>query len=225
MLKCLIRYAVLLVLYIPASHAGHSLTVPGTGEGQMLLQGLVDLYTTQHPGQEIHIPDSTGSGGGIQAVISNDAILGRTARPLKASETAEGVQQVKYATVPVVFVVHPSVTGVDNLSVSQLKAIYGGDISNWQDVGGPDHKIYIVNREQGDSNRDVLESSYPDLATFEPVGIYTYSNGDTLKTLSDNAYTIGYTSLASVLASSLKSLSIDQVAPTDPNYPAAIPFT
>lgn len=62
---------------------------------------------------------------------------------------------------------------VDNLSMSQLKDIYSGKITNWKDVGGANRPINVVQRNQGSGSQTTLEKLFgKDIASnfFGPFG-------------------------------------------------------
>lgn len=46
---------------------------------------------------------------------------------------------------------------VYNLSFEELQKIYTGEYTNWKQVGGPDLKIVVVNREAGSGTRGAFE--------------------------------------------------------------------
>lgn len=224
-LKAVCKVALTLLIATPA-WAGQVLDVPGTGDSQILLRNIAQMYEQQYPDRQVNIPDSVGSGGGIQAVIDGKAILGRTARPLKDREVDLGVVEYQFARIPVVYVVHPSVTGITNLTLDQIIGIYNGTITNWKQVNGPDHKIYIVNREQGDATRDVLERYIPELGSFKPVGTFRYSSPGAQDAISNHPYTIGYLSLAAAKALNLVTISVEGLDPhsEESGYPYVTPL-
>jgi phosphate transport system substrate-binding protein len=58
------------------------------------------------------------------------------------------LQQFEVARVAVAFITHPS-NPVRALSHTQLKAIFNGTITNWNEVGGPDLPIRVVATQNG----------------------------------------------------------------------------
>ena len=89
-----------------------TLTIAGTGDSQDLLRILAQRFMRDNPDIQVAVPDSVGTTGGIRSVLTGRAELARTARPLRADEVAGGLAETVFAHVPVVFAVHPSVTGV-----------------------------------------------------------------------------------------------------------------
>ena len=132
--------------------------IEGTGDSQVILRGIASLFEALHPDVRVFVPDSVGSGGGVKALIAGKADLARTARPLKAKEKKEGITQIPFAWSPIVFAAHPSGAAVKNITMDQALEIFSGELSNWKALGGPDHKLYPVSREAGDSSRNVVDA-------------------------------------------------------------------
>jgi len=90
-----------------------------------------------------------GATKGIRAANSGAAHMGGNCRPSLADKfpTEEGDVYLTVvawdALVPIVHQDNP----VDSLTGEQLKQILLGQITNWQDLGGPDRKILVVARE------------------------------------------------------------------------------
>jgi phosphate transport system substrate-binding protein len=57
----------------------------------------------------------------------------------------------------VVLIVNKS-NPVNNLSLAQVQKIYCGEYTNWKDVGGPDLKIVVINRETSSNIRSRFET-------------------------------------------------------------------
>lgn len=205
------------------------LAIPGTGDSQVLLRKLVQLYTKNRPRTVVEIPESIGSGGGIRSVISGKNEIARVARPLTEKESAQGLKSRIFAQAPIVFAVSPGVAGVENLSFEQIIGIYAGKTQQWDGLGGSG-KIYVMNREEGDSSRTVLESLIPGFKEISaPAGSTVYSTPDALQTLTSSPNTIGYLPMPATVDAGLKVLRVQDVVPSATNvrqkkYQLVIPF-
>ena len=207
--------ALLLLFYTFPIHA-ETLVVSGTGDSQSLLRALAPLFEQSHPGVTVKVPDSIGSGGGIRAISQGTIDLARTARPLKEKEK-QGLIQHPFAVSPVVFVTHPSVLGIENLTTEQILGIFSGNFRNWQLLGGPDNRIYSITREKGDSSRRVLDRNLAGFSAIKPVGKTFYSTPNTVEAITGHRYTIGYLPLSEALHSKVNILALDGVAPSMEN--------
>lgn len=207
-----------------------TLTIAGTGDSQILLRALAEKFEAEYPQVDVMVPDSVGSGGGIKAMMQGRSNLARVARGLTPEESSHELHYTLFAQSPVVFVVHPSVTGVENISYAQIVSIYSGQINNWQQLGGQDKKIYVVNREPGDSSRTILDQGIPGFKYIEPfVGKVFYSTPEAMEALVKYPDTIGYLPLAMVTGTKLRVLSIAHVEPTPQAvvtgaYPLSVPL-
>jgi len=204
--------------------------IAGTGDSQSLLRSLSKEFEKYRLGQNIKvlIPDSVGSSGGIKALIKGKATYARTARPLKKSEKNNDLKQNLFALSPVVIVVHPSVEGIDNLTSQQVVGIFERKYRNWVEIGGPNNPIYAVQRELGDSSRNILEQQisgfggHPDIKTY-------FTTPKAAQAISQHKFTIGYLPKSTAKAYNLKILSINGIEATEKNvlkgkYPLVIPY-
>ena len=204
------------------------LVIPGTGDSQVLLQKLALLYT-KNRAIAVEIPESIGSGGGIRSVITGKSEIARVARPLTEKELAQGLKSQVFAQSPVVFAVSPGVSGVANLTEAQIVGIYSGKIQQW-DALGATGKIYVMNREDGDSSRMVLEKLLPGFKKISALaGATVYSTPEALQTLMASPNTIGYLPLSATIGTGLTVLRVQEMAPTAANvrekkYPFVAPF-
>ncbi len=201
------------------------LTIPGTGDSQILLRILAESFSNSHSGIKVHIPDSIGSSGGIRAVDCGKALIARVARPLKDREKAMGFNNRIFAYSPVVIIAHPDIGKLESLTSQEIIGIFSGRISRWEELGGHPGPILVANREPGDSSRTHLEQHLPDFAAIKkPAGEIIYSTPETLATVEKFANTIGYCPLSMAIQYRVKVLHLNGIDPTHPSYPVSTPL-
>ena len=102
--------AVILGLWLAGVNAASAetrrLDIVGTGDGIDVLRVVAASFMQQEGSARIEVPPSIGSGGGIAAVGSGKAILGRIARRLTDAEAASGIVYKAIARLPSAFIVH-----------------------------------------------------------------------------------------------------------------------
>jgi len=93
-----------------------------------------------------------GSGTGISALINKQVDIAQASRQMKASEIAaaqaNGVDPVEFkvAIDGIAVITHQS-NPVSVLTKEQLKGIYNGTITNWNQIGGNDESITLYGRQ------------------------------------------------------------------------------
>ncbi|MBW4623709.1 MAG: PstS family phosphate ABC transporter substrate-binding protein [Cyanosarcina radialis HA8281-LM2] len=99
-----------------------------------------------------NIGTNPGSGTAIGMLLSGEVSFVQSSRPLKDRELeqakARGFElvEIPVAIDAIVFYVNPQVK-IPGLSLSQVKDIFTGKITNWQQVGGPDLAIVPFTRD------------------------------------------------------------------------------
>jgi len=103
-----------------------------------------------------------GSGVGIHSVARGRSDIGMASREISASEKKrfEG-SHLKVHTVgvdAVACVISSEIydAGIHDLSRQEIRDIYLGKIKNWKEVGGPDRKIVVVDKERHRGTRHVF---------------------------------------------------------------------
>lgn len=116
---------------------------------------------------------------------------------------------------------HPSVTGVKNLTTKNLQDIYSGKVSNWQQLGGPNAKIVLLDRPDDESAKQILRKYYlgKDLKN-SPTAVVFRKEGELIQAIQSTPYSIGAFSLAYAISHQLpvNRIGIDGVAPTPANF-------
>ena len=145
----------------------------------------------------------------IEELNSADVNVNLTKEP---SEAEQGLTATTLAYDGIAVIVNPENT-VEDLTVEQIAAIYTGEITNWNEVGGIDAEIVLIGREAGSGTRDGFE----EIVDVEDACQYRQeltSTGDVITAVSQNPGAIGYASLASV-KDTVKAIKVGGVAPSD----------
>ena len=99
---------------------------------------------------------TAGSGTGIRMLLDGELLFSQSSRSLKDKEIAEAqrngysLQQVGVAIDGIAIAVNPALE-IPGLTVAHLRDIYTGDVTNWQEVGGPDVEVVPHGRRVQDS--------------------------------------------------------------------------
>lgn len=149
-------------------------------------------FEKRHP--EVRVDVQTGgSSRGIADASTGLADIGMSSRALKKEEE-EGRVSHTMALDGVCFLVHKE-NSVKELSNEQLLGIFTGKITNWNDVGGKDAAIIVINRADGRSEVELVTHFFK----FKPEDIKAQviagENQQGIKTLSRNQDAIIYMSI------------------------------
>jgi phosphate transport system substrate-binding protein len=113
-----------------------TLKIGGSSETMVVLERLSTAYQAQTEGVEIQFFPPSQTSGGIQGIKGNLLDIGAVSREIEP-EAGEALQYIALTQTPLAFIVHESVTGVNNLTQQDIQAIYQGKIRNWQELGWP----------------------------------------------------------------------------------------
>ncbi len=210
--------------------AHDKVVIAGTGDSQKLLRLLGKEYCRTHPHVVIDVPESVGNSGGIKLLLEGRCEFARVARELTANELYYNFEYRHFAKSPIVFVVSANIKMVDNISPSQMLALYGGQITQWSELGPDFGKIYIANREKGDSSRSLIEKVFPAFTRIDPLsGKVLYTTQEVGRVLNSYDNIIAYLPLAAVPDKGVRVLKFAGVPAnrstvTSGSYPLVIPL-
>lgn len=128
-----------------------SFSVTGSNTVQPLSVVWAEAFMGQRSDVNIAV-SGPGSGVGIAALIDGTTEIAQSSRLIKQSEIdqaqANGISpyEIKVAGDALAVVVHPS-NPISELTIAQLSAIYAGQITNWQELGGEDLTIVALSRD------------------------------------------------------------------------------
>lgn len=117
--------------FTSAQPAG-KIVVGGSSSVAPLMEKLVEAYKTVNPNAEIeHL--TTDSTTGVSGALDGSYTIGLASRDLKDSETEAGAKATVLAMDGIAVVVNPE-NPVENLTVDQIKSIYVGEVTTWDEV-------------------------------------------------------------------------------------------
>ncbi len=197
-----------------------NLSVNGSTTVLPILQEVAEAYMQDNPGINISIA-GTGSGNGIKAVIDGMTDIGMSSRWIREGEVKNafdnGIYVVPFAIAldSIIPVVHPN-NPVGELTSDQLRGIYNGNITNWNQVGGPDRPIVSISRDSSSGTYGVWVDVVLKGDRVSPRTQLLPSNGAIVQAVSGNPNAIGYVGIG-YLSDRLKPVKLDGVAPTFEN--------
>ncbi len=186
----------LLVVSITAgcqrSRAG--ITVAGSTSVEPFAGLLAEEYTALHPEFHIYVQGG-GSAAGIEAVMSRAAHIGMSSRNLTNNESS--LYAATIAKDAIAIIVHP-INPIENLSLDQIRNVFSGKIRNWKELGGADHPIDVVTREEGSGTRESFQKFVMGKEDISLGALVQDSNGAVRQVISNDPSAIGYMSLGLV---------------------------
>jgi phosphate transport system substrate-binding protein len=167
---------------------------------------------TQYPEIQISVAGG-GTGIGVQKAGEGLADIGNTGRALSDEEIATfGLKSFPFAIDGVAPIVHPE-NPVGGLSAQQIRDIFAGRITRWNEVGGEDSQIHVYAREEASGTHEVF---WGKLLNKEPIIIFAniiQSNGAMKVAVSRDKNAIGYMSIGHIDVG-IKPLAVDGVPPS-----------
>jgi phosphate transport system substrate-binding protein len=199
--------------------------IAGSTSVQPVAEKLAAKYMEEHPNVRIDVMGG-GSGLGIRSVSQGIIDIGTSSKELKSDEK-QGLNNYTIGKEGIVVAVNLN-NPVNNLTKSQLKDIFSGNITNWKEVGGPDAKINLVVREDGSGTRSAFEDLVMNKTKVKSDAIVQTSTESIKVAVKQDPYAIGYISLAH-MTPDVKAMVIDGVTPSiatiqDGSYKLQRPF-
>jgi phosphate transport system substrate-binding protein len=184
------------------------MTVAGSTSVEPFAELLAEEYMSKHPEAHIYVQGG-GSTAGIEAAITGAANIGMSSRNLTESE--KNLYAVTIAKDAIAVIVHPS-SPIDDLPLDKIKEVFSGKIANWKVLGGPDHPIHIVTREEGSGTRESFQKFVMGKEDISLGALVQDSNGAVRQVISSDRNAIGYISLG-LVNDQVKALRISGVEP------------
>jgi len=182
-----------------------------------IVDAFVGAFQDKNPDLKFSVK-KTGSGDGATALVEGRCEIAAMSRFMKAEEfnkaVAAGRMPVPFTICldSVCLIVHPT-NPVKSLSKEQVKKIYTGEISNWQQVGGPNMPIIAISRDTASGTYEVFHELALDKEKLgEKIELAT-SNPQIFTRVSTTQGAIGYVGLGFV-TKGVEAVRYDNVLPS-----------
>ncbi len=201
-------------ILLPGCHRKQGgVSVVGSTSVQPFAEALAEEFMAGHSAEKIFIQGG-GSTAGIQAVLTGAAQVGMSSRKLEESEKTLIAVPIIYDAIAVI--VHRT-NPLDNLSMDQIRKIYAGKITRWEEMEGVDRAITVVTREEGSGTRETFQNLVMGKKEEISLGALVQdSNGAIRQVVADDSNAIGFISLG-LVNDRVKALKIDGIEATVKN--------
>lgn len=197
-----------------------SIVITGSSSAAGLVKALgndfKEEYKDKYPDLKFQITEED-SGSALDAVRSGKADIGIISRAVTDEEKSL-VDDVEVFAMDGIAVIANKNCNIENLTVSQAKKIFSGQIINWSDVGGENAEINVYSREESSGTRNEFlnllglnsifgttkEKKLTDRAT-----VYN-SSDEVRKAVAGDKNGIGYISMMA-LDKTVKDIAVDDV--------------
>ena len=226
-MKKLIMLAILTLGLCSTAFAGN-IEIKGSTTVFPIMQNAIEAFMAKHPGAKCSLSGG-GSSNGIKALVDGTTDIAMASRKMKDKEVkmmeAKGGNPIEYivaidAVIPIVNKQNP----VNDLSKAQLRDIYSGKITKWEQVGGNKGRIVVVSRDSSSGTYDTWKSIIMGKKTkVTPRAQMQASSGAVLETVRQNKYAISYDGIGYV-DNTVKAVEVDGIAGSiktarDKSYP------
>ena len=193
-----------------------SISLAGSTSMEKLCEALKESFMEQNSNVTVTV-EYTGSGAGIESVTAGSVDIGDSSRALTDDEKANGIEE-NIVAIDGIAVITDKDNSVTELTSDDLKKIYTGEITNWNELGGSDEAIVVIGREAASGTRGAFE----ELLDVKDQCKYAQeldSTGAVLAKVGSTPGAIGYVSL-DVLDDTVTAMKLDGVEATEDNIVA-----
>lgn len=198
----------LLVICVGCQRSKAGITVAGSTSVEPFAELLAEEFMFHHQKSRIYVQGG-GSTAGIEAVRSRAAHIGMSSRDLKPEE--KNLHAVTIAKDAIAIIVNPK-NPIQDLSLEQIRQVFSGKLRNWSELGGLNHSIDVVTREEGSGTRESFQKFVMGKEDISLGALVQDSNGAVRQVTANDVSAVGYISLG-LVNDQVKAVRISGVEP------------
>lgn len=150
----------------------NSISIKGSDTMVHLTSTWAEHYMNEHPQSQISVTGG-GSGTGIAALLNGTTDICAASRAIKdkerklAQQKGMALEEFIVAMDGIAVIVNPA-NPIKTLSLEQIKKIFTGEYTNWQEVGGEDTPLLVFSRESSSGTYVFFQEAALDRADYTP---------------------------------------------------------
>ena len=194
--------------------------IQGSDTMLVLATRWAEEYMKSKPNVSIYV-EGGGTDKGVEALVKGKADICAASRPLQAKEARLLAEKYRYIGIShlvakdaLSIYVNPG-NPMNNFSVEQLRKIFKGEITNWNQVGGTTDPILVIIRSPNSGTYLYFKEHVLDGEPYSQFAQAMPTTAAVVKTISENREAIGYGGIA--YGDDLIHCQIDGIAPTEEN--------
>tara|TARA_A100001015_G_scaffold230313_1_gene260559 strand:+ start:2241 stop:3080 length:840 start_codon:yes stop_codon:yes gene_type:complete len=200
--------------------------------GAKLVPQLAEVFSASYPlaGEALTIEIAAeGSATGIASVLDGTADIGMLSRGLRPEEIEEALSRgldlalIEVARDALVVVVHPG-NPLKSLTLSELAAVFTGDVVNWAALSDFPEPISAYSRNSSSGTYEAFQQLALNARNYSSQIQKMASNEQIAHEVSGNPAGIGYVALAYAQNPTIRMLPINGSTATAKDYPLARPL-
>ncbi len=213
----IIGFAILVTMMSCNQKKANTINTAGSTTALPIVQAAAETYMNIYPGTNISVRGG-GSGIGIKSIIMESIDIGNASRKVNEQENElikkkqNELIETAIAIDAITIIVHKD-NPISNISLKNLRFIYSGKITNWNELGGDDLEIVVISRDVSSGSFEVFNHAVLDNDLLKDNSMRLASNNAVATTVNYTSGAIGYVGLGYV-NDDLKVLSIDGIIPS-----------
>lgn len=174
-------------------------TIKGSDTMVHLVSNWAEDFMRQYPSIQVSVTGG-GSGTGIAALINGTTDIAASSRDIKdkekkqAEEKGTRLKEVTVGSDGIAIIVNNN-NPLNELSMSQIKDIFTGKITNWKQLGGPEQPILSYSRESSSGTYVFFQEHVLDKKDYAKSTRLMPATSGIVEAVSSDASGIGYVGL------------------------------
>lgn len=192
------------------------LSIKGSDTMVHLVSSWAEKFMAEHPEADLSVTGG-GTGTGIAALLNGTTDVCAASRRIKPQEMAlaakQGFTPVEYSVAldGIAVVVNPA-NPVSELTLEELRKIFTGAVSNWQQVGGPDQPILVMSRESSSGTFVFFQEMVLDKRDYTDKALFMQGTSAIINNIANDKWSIGYVGLGYTMGAKDKVKVVDVAA-------------